>query len=174
MSAPHAVVFHTDGVLLDSARLHAEAWKTAFDNCPDAWASSRKGRQPPFDADCEYRQWADGKPRPDGANSFLNSRGVDLPTGSPDSAPGDDTVWAVAARKETAFVRTLRAGAAEAFTDVAPALAVSASRHARPLLGGPPRRHPGGRRGPHGPGAAVCGRVAAFSSRRVRAPSPCR
>ncbi|WP_327302819.1 HAD-IA family hydrolase [Streptomyces sp. NBC_01298] len=146
MSAPHAVVFDTDGVLLDSARLHAAAWKAAFDSCLDAWAASGNGRQPPFDADREYRRWVDGKPRLDGASSFLNSRGIQLPTGSPDDAPGDDTVWAVAARKETAFVRRLRSGAVHAFTDVAPALArlrahgvccaaVSASRHARPLLG---------------------------------------
>ncbi|MCY0939826.1 HAD family hydrolase [Streptomyces antarcticus] len=146
MSALRAVVFDTDGVLLDSARLHAAAWKTAFDSCLDAWASSGKGRQPPFDADREYRQWVDGKPRLDGAASFLNARGIDLPTGSPDSAPGADTVWAVAARKESEFVRTLEAGTVEAFADVAPALArlrahgvgraaVSASRHARPLLG---------------------------------------
>ncbi|MEU9801273.1 HAD-IA family hydrolase [Streptomyces sp. NPDC051000] len=146
MSAPQAVVFDTDGVLLDSARLHAAAWKTAFDSCLDAWAASGHGRQPPFDADREYRQWVDGKPRLEGVRSFLNSRGIDLPTGGPDSAPGDDTVWAVAARKETEFVHTLQAGTVEAFTDVAPALArlrahgvccaaVSASRHARPLLG---------------------------------------
>ncbi|MGW5398141.1 HAD family hydrolase [Streptomyces sp. NPDC003952] len=146
MNAPRAVVFDTDGVLLDSARLHAAAWKTAFDSCLDAWAASGHGRQRPFDAEREYRRWVDGKPRLDGATSFLSSRGIDLPAGSPDSAPGDDTVWAVAARKEAAFVRTLEAGAVEAFTDVAPALArlrahgvycaaVSASRHARPLLG---------------------------------------
>ncbi|MFD9378437.1 HAD family hydrolase [Streptomyces sp. NPDC059999] len=146
MSAPRAVAFDTDGVLLDSARLHAAAWKTAFDSCLDAWAASGNGRQPPFDADREYRQWVDGKPRLDGARSFLNSRGIDLPTGGPDSAPGDEEIWAVAARKETEFVLTLEAGTVEAFTDVAPALArlrahgvccaaVSASRHARPLLG---------------------------------------
>lgn len=146
MSALRAVVFDTDGVLLDSARLHAAAWKTAFDCCLEAWAASGKGRQPPFDADREYRQWVDGKPRLDGAASFLNSRGIDLPAGSPDSAPGAGTVWAVAARKEQEFVRTLEAGTVEAFADVAPALArlrahgvccaaVSASRHARPLLG---------------------------------------
>ncbi|MEU9028165.1 HAD-IA family hydrolase [Streptomyces sp. NPDC048383] len=144
--ALRAVVFDTDGVLLDSARLHAAAWKTAFDSCLDAWAASGNGRQPPFDADREYRQWVDGKPRLDGANSFLTSRGIQLPTGSPDSAPGDDTVRAVAARKEKEFVRTLEAGTVDAFADVAPALArmrdqgvacaaVSASRHARPLLG---------------------------------------
>ncbi len=146
MSALRAVVFDTDGVLLDSARLHAAAWKTAFDSCLEAWTASGKGRQEPFDADREYRRWVDGKPRLDGAASFLNARGIDLPAGNPDSAPGTDTVRAVAARKEKEFVRMLEAGTVEAFADVAPALArlrahgmccaaVSASRHARPLLG---------------------------------------
>ncbi|GGZ28339.1 hypothetical protein GCM10010365_55900 [Streptomyces poonensis] len=40
-----AVVFDTDGVITDSARVHAAAWKTAFDACltehpPEARAAS--------------------------------------------------------------------------------------------------------------------------------------
>ncbi|MGW7459462.1 HAD family hydrolase [Streptomyces sp. NPDC054797] len=144
MSAPGAVVFDTDGVLLDSATLHAAAWKSAFDSCLGSWASGDR-RQPPFDADGEYRQFVDGKPRHDGALAFLTARGIDLPPGGPGDPPGCGTVWAVAARKEEAFTEVLSARRVEVFADVVPALramreaglrcaAVSASRHAGALL----------------------------------------
>ncbi|MFD5121101.1 HAD family hydrolase [Streptomyces sp. NPDC058385] len=144
MNPVGAVVFDTDGVLLDSAVLHASAWKTAFDGCLDAWAAGGTGPRP-FDADREYRELVDGKPRYDGALAFLSARGIGLPPGERGNAPGCGTVWAVAARKEQIFSETLTSRAVEAFTDVRPALgelkargvrcaAVSASRHARALL----------------------------------------
>ncbi|MFC9819600.1 HAD family hydrolase [Streptomyces erythrochromogenes] len=147
MSPIRAVVLDTDGVLLDSAALHAAAWKSAFDGCLDAWAAARTAHaaQPPFDAEREYRELVDGKPRLDGAIAFLTARGIELPPGSAGDPPGCGTAWAVAARKEHAFMEALRAGSVEAFAEVRPALealrargmrcaAVSASRHARPLL----------------------------------------
>ncbi|MCX5126913.1 HAD family phosphatase [Streptomyces sp. NBC_00347] len=144
MSPLRAVIFDTDGVLLDSAGLHVAAWKTAFDGCLDAWASDG-GRQPPFDAEREYRDLVDGKPRHDGALAFLTARRIALPAGAPADPPGCETVWAVAARKERAFTSVLRTRAVEPYDDVRPALvtlrhqkvrcaAVSALRHARPLL----------------------------------------
>ncbi|MFE5964430.1 HAD family hydrolase [Streptomyces sp. NPDC056463] len=147
---PRGVVLDTDGVLLDSARLHAAAWKSAFDACldelvPGSGTHPRGETQPPFDADAEYRRLVDGRTRYDGARAFLSARGLRLPPGRPDDPPGCGTVWAVAARKEQAFQAVLRAEGVEAFADTAPALtalnakhvpcgAVSASRHARALL----------------------------------------
>ncbi|WP_406346757.1 HAD family hydrolase [Streptomyces sp. NBC_00648] len=144
MSTLRAVVFDTDGVLLDSAVLHAAAWKMAFDGCLDDWAKAGV-RQPPFDAEREYRDLVDGKSRADGAQAFLTARHIALPVGTPDDSPGCGTVWAVASRKEETFMEMLRTRAVAPFDDVRPALirlrdqgircaAVSASRHARPLL----------------------------------------
>ncbi|WP_329437195.1 HAD-IA family hydrolase [Streptomyces sp. NBC_01280] len=144
MNPVGAVVLDTDGVLLDSAVLHASAWKTAFDGCLDAWAVGGT-ELCPFDADREYRELVDGKPRYDGALAFLSARGIGLPPGERGNMPGCGTVWAVAARKEQIFSETLTSRAVEAFPDVRPALgelkargvrraAVSASRHARALL----------------------------------------
>ncbi|MFF7780092.1 HAD family hydrolase [Streptomyces tanashiensis] len=137
-----SLVLDTDGVLLDSAGLHAAAWKTALDACLEAVAGEE---QPPFDADVEYRRFVDGRPRYDGAAAFLAARGIGLPAGTPRDPPGCATIWAVAARKEQTFVDHLRTEGVRAFGDVRPALAalrtagvpcaaVSASRHARALI----------------------------------------
>ncbi|MFB7462264.1 HAD family hydrolase [Streptomyces sp. NPDC056224] len=146
MNPLHAVVLDTDGVLLDSAVLHAAAWKTAFDGCLDAWAAdARTDRQLPFDVAGEYRELVDGKPRLDGALAFLTARGIELPPGTAADPPGCDTVWAVAARKEQAFTAALQGGGVPAFPEVRPVLealramgvrcaAASASRHAGLLL----------------------------------------
>ncbi|MDW4918316.1 HAD-IA family hydrolase [Streptomyces californicus] len=138
------VVFDTDGVLLDSASLHAAAWKVAFDHCIEKLRSDDP-RQPPFDADAEYRRLVDGKARLDGARAFLEDRGLALPAGAPDDQPGCTSIWAVAAAKEQAFTHMLSTRAVSVFDDVAPALrslrakgvrcaAASASRHAGDLL----------------------------------------
>ncbi|MFE7627491.1 HAD family hydrolase [Streptomyces sp. NPDC057509] len=143
---PRAVVLDTDGVLLDSAVVHAAAWKTAFDACLAGPASEGPGAAwTPFDTDAEYRRFVDGKSRYDGAEAFLVSRDIHLPPGHPDDPPGCDTVWAVAARKEAEFRNALADGAVVAFPDAeealaalrtcgVPCVAVSASRHARTLL----------------------------------------
>ncbi|QNS02311.1 HAD family hydrolase [Streptomyces xanthii] len=141
---PTGVVLDTDGVLIDSATLHAAAWKEAFDTCLPRWPC-RDARSRPFDADADYRRFVDGKSRTDGAASFLAARGIRLPPGAPGDGPGCDTVQAVAARKEEAFTNALRTRPVHRFEDAVRALgalasldvpcaAVSASRHARGLL----------------------------------------
>ncbi|MGW7305374.1 hydrolase, partial [Streptomyces sp. NPDC054835] len=118
---PESVVLDTDGVLLDSAVVHAAAWKIAFDACLDRLAPD-DGTQPPFDADAEYRRLVDGRSRYDGAAAFLTARGLHLPPGDSHDAPGHGTVWAVAAHKERAFVDLLRTKGVTAFADAGPAL----------------------------------------------------
>lgn len=135
-----AVVFDTDGVITDSARVHAAAWQEAFDACLRA-----AGRHQPFDPVEDYRRYVDGKSRLDGVAAFLASRGLRLPAGAPDDPPGTGTVRAVAARKEQLFVRRLREGGIAAWpgsvrllyvlrAQGVPCAAVSASRHAPELL----------------------------------------
>ncbi|TNM33354.1 HAD-IA family hydrolase [Streptomyces sedi] len=133
----HAVIFDTDGVITDSASVHAEAWKEAFDEVP--------GVDPPFDADEDYRRHVDGKSRLDGAAAFLAARGIELPVGDVEDAPGTETVCQVAARKEEAFMRRLHERGVDVFAGTVrllnklheagvPCAAVSSSRHARDLL----------------------------------------
>ncbi|MDQ0795380.1 HAD family phosphatase [Streptomyces sp. B1I3] len=138
----HAVVFDTDGVITDSAPVHAAAWKQAFDACLATHAGQR-----PFDEAEDYRRHVDGKARRDGAVAFLASRGIDLPEGSPDDPPGTTTVWAVAARKDAVFTESLRAHPVAVWPGTVrllrvlrderiPCAAASASRHATELLAG--------------------------------------
>ncbi|MGW9432485.1 HAD family hydrolase [Streptomyces decoyicus] len=135
-----AVVLDTDGVITDSAPTHAAAWKSAFDACLSA-----AGGQRPFDPVDDYLQYVDGRSRQDGAAAFLRSRGLELPLGTPDDAPGTDTVGAVAARKDELFTASLQDRAVATWPGTVrllralrdhgvPCAAVSASRHASELL----------------------------------------
>ncbi|MFD7558708.1 HAD family hydrolase [Streptomyces sp. NPDC059835] len=146
MSGVRAVVFDTDGVLLATADRHAAAWKETFDGCLARWGGHVGPRPRPFDAVHDYRDLVDGRSRLDGVRAFLTARRIDLPPGTPEDPPGCDTVHAVAARKEAVFSEMLRTEGVAVFDDVGPVLrrlretdvrcaAVSASRHARTLLG---------------------------------------
>jgi beta-phosphoglucomutase family hydrolase len=69
-----ACLFDLDGVLTQTAKVHAEAWKQMF----DAYLRERGGEFEPFTND-DYDEYVDGKPREDGVRSFLESRRIDDP-----------------------------------------------------------------------------------------------
>ncbi|MFJ1967313.1 HAD family hydrolase [Streptomyces sp. NPDC087903] len=133
-----AVVFDTDGVITDSARVHAAAWKTAFDTFLAEHPPKDPAQRRPFDSGDDYLRHVDGKSRLDGAAAFLASRGLD---------PTAADVRAVAADKESLFVERLREHGVDAYPGTVRLLyalrsagvsvaAASASRHARELLTG--------------------------------------
>jgi len=82
-----AVLLDLDGVITDTASLHASCWKQMFDE----YLRKRTGESGeafrPFDIATDYRLYVDGKPRDDGVRDFLTSRGIRLPEGSPDDPP---------------------------------------------------------------------------------------
>jgi beta-phosphoglucomutase family hydrolase len=91
-----ACLFDLDGVLTDTASVHATAWKTMFDE----YLESREGPgYRPFDVSTDYGPYVDGKPRLEGTRSFLASRGITLPDGSPDDPPTADTLWGLSTKK---------------------------------------------------------------------------
>jgi beta-phosphoglucomutase family hydrolase len=94
-----AVLFDLDGVLTDTARVHAACWKQMFDAFLQA--RSRKSGEPfrAFEIDPDYDLYVDGKPRYDGVRDFLRSRGIDLPEGAPDDPPDRETVCGLGNRK---------------------------------------------------------------------------
>lgn len=66
-----AVIFDLDGVITQSAKLHAQAWKEMFDQY------LIEKNQPPFDIQSDYLTYVDGKPRLEGIRSFLQSRNIE-------------------------------------------------------------------------------------------------
>jgi trehalose-phosphatase len=102
-----AVVFDMDGVVTKTAVVHAAAWKRLFDDYMQERSRSTGEDWRPFDAEVDYRQYVDGKPRYDGVRSFLASRGIVLPEGTPDDAADVDTVCGLGNRKNGYFLEEL-------------------------------------------------------------------
>jgi beta-phosphoglucomutase family hydrolase len=94
-----AVLLDLDGVITDTAKLHAACWKEMFDGFLYKRAAERGEEFCPFDLDNDYRLHLDGKPRFDGVRDFLRSRGIELPEGSPDDTPETQTVGGLGNRK---------------------------------------------------------------------------
>jgi len=94
-----AVLLDLDGVITDTASLHAACWKQMFDEYLQKRATQRGEAFRPFDLAADYRLYVDGKPRFDGVRDFLTSRGIQLPEGSPDDPPQVETVCGLGNRK---------------------------------------------------------------------------
>jgi beta-phosphoglucomutase family hydrolase len=94
-----AVLLDLDGVITDTASIHAACWKQMFDEYLQKRATQRGEAFRPFDIASDYRLYVDGKPRYDGVRDFLTSRGIKLPEGSPDDPPQIDTVCGLGNRK---------------------------------------------------------------------------
>ena len=94
-----AVLLDLDGVITDTAGIHAACWKQMFDEYLQKQATQRAEAFHPFDIATDYRLYVDGKPRYDGVRDFLKSRGIELPEGSPDDPPQAETVGGLGNRK---------------------------------------------------------------------------
>ena len=94
-----ACLFDLDGVLTQTARLHAAAWKRMFDVYLRERSERSKEPFVPFDEDDDYLRFVDGKARADGVRSFLASRGIELPDGGPSDPPEAETVHGLGNRK---------------------------------------------------------------------------
>lgn len=94
-----ACLFDLDGVLTETATVHAEAWRRMFDEFLRARAERRGAQFVPFDPVDDYGEYVDGKPRLDGVRSFLASRGIELPEGAGDDPLEAETVHGLGTRK---------------------------------------------------------------------------
>ncbi len=105
-SSFQAILFDLDGVLTPTAKIHAAAWKEVFDGELRTRADGGGPAFVPFDKETDYLRYVDGKPRLDGVESFLASRGIELPRGTSEDAPELETAWGVGNRKD-AIVKTV-------------------------------------------------------------------
>jgi beta-phosphoglucomutase family hydrolase len=105
-----ACLFDLDGVLTQTATVHAVAWKETF----DAYLAERARRTGekfvPFDAVHDYDLYVDGRPRADGTRAFLESRGIHLPEGQANDPPGAETVHGISNQKNQILLERLRTG----------------------------------------------------------------
>src|SRR3954447_7618813 len=92
-------LFDLDGVLTQTAKIHAQAWKEMFDAFLREWSEEHGVPFEEFDRPTDYDEFVDGKPRLDGVASFLESRGIHLPMGSPSDPPDAETIHALGTRK---------------------------------------------------------------------------
>ncbi|WP_338243769.1 trehalose-phosphatase [Aurantiacibacter hainanensis] len=104
-----------DGVVTDTADLHAASWKRLFDEFLQRWNERTGSAQAPFDIGADYRQHVDGKPRYAGVQAFLSSREIELPYGSPEDPPERETVSGLGNRKNAIFNETLASDGVEVF-----------------------------------------------------------
>ncbi|MFC1641400.1 HAD family hydrolase [Myxococcota bacterium] len=113
-SAFKCAIFDLDGVITETARLHSVAWKAMFDEFLRGWYAARGETFREFTED-DYIQYVDGKPRYQGVKSFLDSRGVVLPTGDPEDAVEKQTCCGLGNRKNVNFQSIIEAHGADVF-----------------------------------------------------------
>jgi trehalose-phosphatase len=134
-----------DGVITDTASVHAAAWKRLFDDFLRGRSEQEGEPFVPFDADADYRRYVDGRARYDGVREFLASRSISLPEGDPSDSPDHETVCGLGNRKNEYFLTHLREQGAEPFPSTVALIrdllaagvgtaAVSASRNMHEVL----------------------------------------
>ncbi|MFQ5934921.1 MAG: trehalose-phosphatase [Acidiferrobacterales bacterium] len=110
-----AVIFDMDGVVTNTARLHAAAWKQLFDDYLQRRAQQRQEPFVPFDIQTDYLSYVDGKPRYEGVKSFITSRGIELPYGERADEQGTETVCGLGNSKDEMFERLLHSNGPDVF-----------------------------------------------------------
>jgi beta-phosphoglucomutase family hydrolase len=139
-----AVIFDMDGVVTDTAEVHAAAWKELFDAALQDPRVPPDARTDPF-TDVDYLKYVDGRTREDGVDSFLHSRGITLPAGSPSDGPAEWTVFGLGRRKNDLFEKMLSQRRVPVFPGTVgllerlkagriPVVLATASRNARAVL----------------------------------------
>ena len=108
-------LFDLDGVLTQTAKVHAAAWKEMFDDFLRRYAEKTGTAFVPFDPIADYDTYVDGKPRLDGTRSFLESRGIHLPEGTPEDPPGTPTIYGLSNQKNDLVLKVLQRDGVEVY-----------------------------------------------------------
>ena len=124
--APRALLFDLDGVITDTAAVHARAWKALFDEFLQVLADECGPAFREFDIGDDYLSYVDGRRRYDGVASFLASRAIDLPAGTPEDSPDERTIAGLGNRKDGYFLRSLARDGVRAFDDAVALLGAAA------------------------------------------------
>ncbi|MBD0260373.1 MAG: hydrolase, partial [Cytophagales bacterium] len=113
-AAVDAVILDMDGVITQTALLHARAWKKMF----DTFLKSRPhDTYLPLDIHQDYLRYLDGKPRNAGVRSFLASRQIHLHEGFPNDPPGLATVYGLGNLKNRIFLQLVEEEGVDVYQD---------------------------------------------------------
>ena len=110
-----ACLFDMDGVITQTAKVHAAAWKEMFDAFLRDWSASHNQPFVPFDPVADYDRYVDGKPRLEGTASFLESRGIELPMGEESDPPGTPTIWGLSNKKNELIQQVIERDGVQAY-----------------------------------------------------------
>ncbi len=110
-----ACLFDLDGVLTQTALVHNAAWKQTFDAFLKTWSGQHGQPFVPFDSGADYQKYVDGRPRADGVRTFLASRDITLPEGTPDDGPDQETVNGIGNRKNELVLQKIKDGAVKVY-----------------------------------------------------------
>ena len=102
-----AVIFDLDGVITKTALVHASSWKKMFDEYMHSREERFGDSFREFTHAGDYLPYVDGKPRYKGVESFLESRGIDIPFGDPSDDPDMETVCGLGNKKNIMFNKVL-------------------------------------------------------------------
>jgi beta-phosphoglucomutase family hydrolase len=108
-------LFDLDGVITKTAKVHDAAWKEMFDSFLRERAQQTGEPFVAFDPVKDYDEYVDGKPRADGTRSFLQSRGITLPEGSPGDPPEAETINGLGNRKNVILLKRIKEDGVEAY-----------------------------------------------------------
>ncbi|MFO7765615.1 MAG: trehalose-phosphatase [Pelovirga sp.] len=140
-----AVIFDMDGVVTQTAHVHAAAWKKMFDDYLQKRAQDKREVYRPFSLENDYNRYVDGKARYDGVRDFLRSRGIELAEGSSEDSSDRETVRGLGNRKNSYFQQELEENGAQRYETTADLIhhlhkagiktaIISASKNARAVL----------------------------------------
>jgi beta-phosphoglucomutase family hydrolase len=118
LGAYDAWLFDMDGVLTNTAAVHAAAWKQTFDEFLQGEVLRTATTWVPFDIERDYEQYVDGEPRDDGVRNFLASRGITLPEGAEGEPADTRSVMALANRKNELVLEVMKREGVSVFEGV--------------------------------------------------------
>lgn len=110
-----AVIFDMDGVITKTAVVHSLAWKKMFDEYLHYREEKYNEPFKEFTHADDYLPYVDGRPRYQGVDRFLKSRGINIPFGDPIDEPGKETVCGLGNRKNEVFNKVLEEDGVELY-----------------------------------------------------------
>jgi alpha,alpha-trehalase len=110
-----AAIFDLDGVITKTALVHAQAWKSTFDEYLRLREQRNHESFREFTHEHDYLTFVDGKPRYKGVRSFLESRGIKIPFGKPSDSPDKETVCGIGNKKNIKFLEITKEQGVEVY-----------------------------------------------------------